>query len=224
MDQHLLRKWKPNIAVTGLEYLKNALNENNGVILLITPFAYSDLIVKMGLFQEGFAVHHLSHPDHGFSNTRFGRKMLNSIKTRVEDKFLKQRVMLEENNYASAVRYLRRLLLAGEVVSIAVGNGPDSLVSIQVFGIRIEISSGPLRLSKMTGAPVLPVFALHKDDQDFEVFIESAINEQMEDIGGNEFSAEFKNFGKLFHSLIPLLLVNLERSGTLKRSRVPGSS
>ena len=56
MDQHLLRKWKPNIAVTGLEYLKNALNENNGVILLITPFAYSDLIVKMGLFQRATVV------------------------------------------------------------------------------------------------------------------------------------------------------------------------
>jgi len=204
MDQYLLRKWKPNIAVTGLEILKNTLNKNNGAILLVTPFAYSDLIVKMGLFQEGFAVHHLSHPAHGFSNTRIGRKTLNKVKTRVEDRFLEQRVMLVENNYASAVRYLRRLLLAGKIVSIAVGDNTGSPVTVPVFNFKILISSGPLRLSKMTGAPVLPVFALHQDDQDFKVFIESDINEQMEDIGGNEFSAEFKNFGKLFEKYVAM--------------------
>ena len=71
-DQNLLRKWRPAIDVSGTEHIEAALARNNGVILWVTPFAFSDLVAKMAMKQSGYDVSHLSRPGHGFSRSRFG--------------------------------------------------------------------------------------------------------------------------------------------------------
>ncbi len=202
VDQHLLKKWKPEINLIGVDHLENSLNENKGVILLVTPFAYSNLIAKMALFQHGYKVSHLSHPSHGYSETKFGRKYLNKIKTRIEDRYLEERVKLDINKYAGAMRYLRRLLQDKKVISITVGSDTARPIVLSVFGREIKISMGPFRLAAITNAPILPVFVLKKSILDYTVFIEPAINNGIENAKNTDLSATLDCYGKLFEKYV----------------------
>ncbi|MDH3715737.1 MAG: hypothetical protein OET44_18020, partial [Gammaproteobacteria bacterium] len=86
VDQNLFNRWQPDIGLTGREHIDNALAAGRGAILWVSPFAFSDLIVKIALSQGGYDIDHLSRPEHGFSVTKAGIATLNRMRTSIEDR------------------------------------------------------------------------------------------------------------------------------------------
>jgi len=169
--------WTPKIDVHGLEHIETALARGNGVVLWVSPFIYSDLVTKKGLHEVGCHVSHVSHPHHGFSTTRFGVRFINPIGTRIEDRHLAERLLLgDANASASALMVARRRLRQNRVVSITVGRHAPKSVRVAFFDTELELSTGPVRLARLTNAVLLSVFTVRTGTGTFAINIEGPLN------------------------------------------------
>lgn len=176
VDQNLLQRRQLKVSMAGRQHIDRAIDAGRGAILWICPTACSDLIAKMGIAQAGFSVAHLSRPQHGFSNSKFGMAMLNRVRTRVEDRFLRERVPIDDQTGKQAVLALRRIIKSNSIVTITVGAQTKAPQHVALAGGTIPISAGPARLAGITGAPLLPVFAVRTGDSKYEVRVEAPIN------------------------------------------------
>jgi lauroyl/myristoyl acyltransferase len=167
--------WRPNVRLHGEAHLKQALDVGRGVVLWVTESAHHSLIVKVALYQAGYQVCHLSRPTHGFSATRFGIRYLNPFCTRVEDRFLGERVLILGDNTGSAMTTLRARIAANRVVTIVVRPEARRFAEVPFLCHRIRVPTGPIRLAQDTGAALLPVFAFASADGHFEVTIQEAL-------------------------------------------------
>lgn len=176
VDQNLLDRWQPDIGLTGHEHIDDALTAGNGAILWVTPFAFSDLIVKIGLAQGGYAIDHLSRLEHGFSTTKIGMATLNRLRTRIEDRYLHDRVLIDTTTEKKATLALRRIVKNNGIVSITVGSQTKTPHRISVGHGELEIAAGAVRLAQMTKAPLIPVFGVKRGDLDFHVYMEPPLD------------------------------------------------
>ncbi len=180
---HILRahqpgRWHPAIRVEGEDNFRSALAQGRGVILWVTPFIHSTLVTKKGLSDAGFAVHQLSRPNHGFSDTQFGRSVLNPILTSVENLYLAQRVVIApgEGGGATALATLRQVIADKGIVSITVGCEARRTEDIPFLGGRVRIATGPIHLARTTGAALLPVFTCQDDNGVFQVTVDRELS------------------------------------------------
>jgi len=109
------RSWHPDIRLCGTNHLRRALERSQGAILWVTETAFSTLIVKMALHNAGYQASQLSRPEHGFSNSRFGVRFLNPFWTRVENRFIAERVLI--NGEYAASRHASSQTRTGAVLS-----------------------------------------------------------------------------------------------------------
>jgi lauroyl/myristoyl acyltransferase len=168
--------WSPEITITGTEHLHAALAAGRGAVLWVAPFVFAPLVAKRGLHQAGFAVHHLSRPNHGFSSTRFGVVVLNPIRTRIEDRYLAERITIPQSGETTAaVRTLARRLAANRIVSITFTFLGERQVEVPFLAGRLRSALGAPHLALRSGAPLHPVFALRTGPQSFSVEIAPAL-------------------------------------------------
>jgi lauroyl/myristoyl acyltransferase len=154
------RGWHPEIATEGLDHLEDALAAGRGAVLWMAHFCFAPLVVKIGLQRAGMPLSHLSRPEHGFSSSAFGIRVLNPLRCRAEERHLKRRIVIESADPGRAVRAAREALLANEAVSITAGAWEGHrLVSGPLLGGRFQLATGAPRLAHATGAALLPVFA-----------------------------------------------------------------
>lgn len=171
-----VRGWRPRIVLEGEEHLARALDGGKGAILWVAPFVFYSGPTKIALHGKGYAVSHLSSPLHGFSGTRYGIRFLNRIQCIPEDRLIKERIVFDRNAPSTAMRRMVRALKAGEVVSIAAAS-TEGLEAIEApfFGGITPIAVGAPRLAGLTGAPLLPMFAVRERDGAFRIAIEAPI-------------------------------------------------
>jgi len=173
--------WTPKIDVHGLEHIETAQACGKGVVLWVSPFSYSDLVTKKGLSEVGCHVSHVSHPNHGFSTTRFGVRVINPIGTRIEDRHLAERLLLgDANASASALMLARRRLRQNRVVSITVGRHAPKTVRVAFFDTELELSTGPVRLARLTNSVLLSVITVRTDKGTFAIHIEGPLDRPSE--------------------------------------------
>lgn len=154
------RGWRPRIELAGRDVIDSALAAEHGAVLWIEPFESHHLIAKQALHRAGLATHHVSRVNHPFSRTRFGMRVLNRIQTRVEDRYVRSRVLLPADGdalAASALRFLRERLRANELVSVTLGDAAQRLVEAPFFDDSLRLPTGPATLALASGAPLLPV-------------------------------------------------------------------
>ncbi len=149
----------PQITVVGEEHLKAALALGKGAIIWDSTFTQNSLTTKMGLYQAGYRLLHLSRPEHGLKS-RFARRYLNPIKIAGECKYLGERVVIEDNQAGPAMRRLAAGLRNNEVVSITVINQARKVVRAKCLAGEINLALGPANLAIREGAALLPVFTL----------------------------------------------------------------
>ncbi len=169
------RSWHPDIRLCGEANLRKAFDNGRGAIVWVTDSLYSTLIFKMALHQAGYDGCQLSRPQHGFSNTPFGIRFLNPLWCRVENRFIAERVFIEDDNAAPALAILRARLAANRLVIITVAATAHRFVEVPFFGHQIRLPTGPIRLAQETGAALLPGFAFALDNGGFEVTINAAL-------------------------------------------------
>ena len=172
---HRDRGWRPAVRLEGRARLDAALAAGKGGILWVAPLAFSDLITKLALHEAGYAVSHLSRDTHGFSTTRFGRRLLNPIQTSVERRYLAERLVMSDDHTVGPLRELALRLKSNRLVSITLTPGGQRLRSMRLLDGHLPVATGALTLSWQTGAPVLPVFTLRNGDGGFVTRIEAPL-------------------------------------------------
>jgi lauroyl/myristoyl acyltransferase len=158
------RGWHPEINVTGKEHIEAARTQGHGVLLWVAPFVYCNLITKKGLHETGYRVSHLSHPFHGYSSSMLGFRILNPIWTRIEDRYLAERVRQSDGTgLGSAITILRRRLQKKRIVSITATRHVGKTVRAAFLNAELHLSTGPVRLARAANAVLLPVFITRTD-------------------------------------------------------------
>lgn len=175
-----LREYLPGrrgvpVRLDGIEHLAGALAAGTGAVLWISRFAWSSLISKIGLQQAGFSVSHLSRQGHPFGDSAFRERWLNPVWTRIETRFLRERIVMEPGAETSALRILRRRLEGGGAISITVGHEAVRTVDASVLGVPLRLSTGPMHLAAASGAPLIPVFAIRNGDGAFVVTLDAPL-------------------------------------------------
>ena len=91
---------------------------------------------------------------------------------------------------------------ATRLISITVLNNRVSQGLVRLNGIGIKVSTGPLRLSATTGAPLLPVFAVRQQDGSYRVVIEEPLISDGQEEQSNNWAIELDKFGKMLKKQI----------------------
>jgi lauroyl/myristoyl acyltransferase len=161
--------WDARTSLAGAEHLEAALAAGRGAIIWMTPTVFGPLAGKRALCEAGHRPHHLSHPGHGFSSvSRVARRLINPIRTRVEDRYLAERVMLGEGGQAhTALRRLGELLRRNAVVSITVGGRGTRVTRATFLHGSLLVASGAPHLAARTGAALLPATTWRTADGGF---------------------------------------------------------
>ena len=168
--------WNPRITVQGKEHLEAARAEGRGVVLWVTHFAFSSLVTKLGLSREGIWIHNLSHPRHGFNGTRFAMRFLNPVLTRIECRYLGERVMLGYNESKEALERLERHLGAGGVASVKVGSTAKRPLVAPFLDGEIHLGAGAPLLAFNTRSRLIPVHTQRDDSGAFTIRIEAPLD------------------------------------------------
>jgi lauroyl/myristoyl acyltransferase len=163
------RRWKPDIRWHGLEHLEIALGQESGAILWDGNFVYQRLITKMAFHQAGYPLTWLSRPDHGFSSSSYAIRFLNPYSIAIEDRFLAERIVVVDDK---TLDRLRKRLVANKVVGILVVNIGRRIIEVPFLTSgRIQIATGPVYLSHISGAPLIPVFTVRAEDGSYDVSV-----------------------------------------------------
>lgn len=153
--------WSAPIELIGAEHVRRALDRGRGAVLWVAHFSFNALAVKKAFHAAAFPVWHLSRPEHGFSKSRFGIAVLNPMRSRVELRFLRGRIVIDRASPQSAVRQARKRLKANEIVSVTAGAWEGGrIATVTIGGCDLDLATGAPGLAYLTGAPLVPVFAI----------------------------------------------------------------
>jgi lauroyl/myristoyl acyltransferase len=147
----------PDVRLEGAIHVDAALAKGRGAVLWVVRSAFSHTVAKVALHQAGYRLHHLSRPDHGFSHSRFGMAVFNPIRTRIEQRFLAERLVIGDGKAGPVLARLAELLRENRVVSITAGGRASRADEVRCLGSTIRLPSRPVQLARETGAALLPV-------------------------------------------------------------------
>jgi lauroyl/myristoyl acyltransferase len=167
--------WEPAVRISGFEHVHAALAQGRGAVLWVSHAFHGHLAAKIGLRRAGIEVVHLSTPAHGFSTTKFGIRHLNRMQTRIEDRYIAERVLLPLQGQNAALQTLVKRLKANKVVSITGQRGTGRTVDARFLDGTLPLAPGAPTLAQITGARLLPVFAFRAEDGVVEVTVEPEI-------------------------------------------------
>jgi lauroyl/myristoyl acyltransferase len=166
----------PRIELEGGVHLDEAAAHGKGTVLWIGNFVAGGLFAKMALRQAGHRVTHLSHPKHGFSDSRFGMKFLNPVRTHLEARHLDNRVVMNPANPIIAMLELHKRLANNGIVSITVRDYANRPNDLPFLDGRHRLAPGAPEIAQLTGARLLPVFAMEDGPDNVHVRIEPPID------------------------------------------------
>lgn len=156
VSEYLGYRGERNVVVKGVVNVTSALESGRGVILWHSHFCGAALIEKRAYGCGGLSVTHLRSHSHPYSSTAFGLRLLNPIKTRVENQYLENVVMLTPGNGRAALQQLTQALQNNRVVSItALGSGKNA-IEVPFLGGGLKLARGVPWLAYATGAIVIP--------------------------------------------------------------------
>ncbi len=158
----------------GRQHLDTALESGRGTILWAGMFTSASLIEPMALRQVEVPLHHLSNWDHGISNSRFASRWLNPPIVVAENRYLAERIIRTPGSFSALVT-LRKRLKENRVVGIRATGTARWVLDLPFLDGRIALATGPVELAMITGAEVLPMFAVYNDAGEYEVHVEASI-------------------------------------------------
>jgi hypothetical protein len=112
-------RWSPAIRIEGLDGLREALRRGRGAIVWCDQFIAQTIIGKRALFEAGIEAHQVSVNFHGFSESKFGLNVLNPPLVKVENRFLKSRIVFERADAYQVTARIQKTLKENGVALFA---------------------------------------------------------------------------------------------------------
>jgi lauroyl/myristoyl acyltransferase len=173
--------WEPTIRLHGLEHVEREFRAQRGILFWGSSFAFNDLISKIALHRMGFDIYHYTRPVHGLSDTRFGIRYINPVRTSVELRYLEARVCAEVE-ISKAMDVLKGVVEKGGAVSIKTGNRGKRRATAPFLGGRVEFATGAIALAARWNAALLPTFTLRRDDGSFDFIVGTPLDSNEQDL------------------------------------------
>jgi acyl-CoA synthetase (AMP-forming)/AMP-acid ligase II/lauroyl/myristoyl acyltransferase/acyl carrier protein len=183
LREHLPLVRSPAIHLHGVENLRAARARGAGAVLWTCPSASGGLIAKRALAAAGFPLVNLRSAVHPYSGTRFGMKVLNPIRTRIEDRY-REHTVLVEDDAPIAFEALRAHLDANAIVTIAANGAEGTPFAMPFLGGTLKLSLGAPMLAALSNAPLLPLFTVSGEDGAFEVIVGTPVEARAGDDPG----------------------------------------
>ena len=181
LREHLPGGWHPDVDIHGIEHIDQALEGGQGVILWIGQSVSGELARAKAISEAGFPPVILSHTTHPYSSTAYGRRVLNPIRTRIEDRYFRGRALIGDGDAVRAIQEIRDHLHENHVIAIAAIDDADRPLELPFLGGRLSLGIGAAFLAALDSAPLLPVFTVSKADGAFEVLVEPPLQDEVLD-------------------------------------------
>jgi len=109
-------RWSPVVRLEGAQSLRAALQRGRGAIIWCDQFTAQTIIGKRALHEAGIDAHQVSINFHGTINTTFGLRFLNPPLVRVENRFLKSRIVFARNDTHQVTARTQKILKNNGIV------------------------------------------------------------------------------------------------------------
>lgn len=152
--------WRPATRLSGAEHIDQALARSHGAILWFGDFFTDRLAARIALSQAGYRTAHLADPRHGPWNTAFGVRYLNPVFTRIEDRYIRQRILHPPGDELRAIWTLHQELKSNHLLSLNALGGMGQTVRTPFLNGYLPLPVGPIHLAARSKAPILPVFSV----------------------------------------------------------------
>jgi hypothetical protein len=114
---HLVgNRWSPALQLEGLDGLQAALLHGWGAIIWCDQFTAQTIMGKRALHEASIEAHQISVNFHGISDTKFGLRFLNRLLIRIENRFLKSRVLFDPSETYQVTIRIGKILRENGVV------------------------------------------------------------------------------------------------------------
>lgn len=160
-DQRLriFREWGPGTPSShwvfeGRDKLLAAADAGNGMVLWYLRHGPALLSFCEALTASGVEAVQLARSNHGFADTPFAIRYLNRFWCLSEDRHMKGRIVITDENPREAMEEVRSALGHGEIVAIAVGGEANRVAKAPFFAGHMLVPTGPLKIAVDAGAPV----------------------------------------------------------------------
>jgi hypothetical protein len=170
------RRWRPAIALSGEQHVRNALQGGRGAVFWCMRFA-SDTVAKQGFHQVGLPLVHLSSAEHGAwgSRTKLATSVISPFFSRAENPYLADRVIIPVSGSLSYLERVRDHLRKGVCVSIfGDRTGRQQLEMPFLTGSR-KFATGAPSLAWAENCPLFSVYAIGTGPFQYRVVVEEPI-------------------------------------------------
>jgi KDO2-lipid IV(A) lauroyltransferase len=104
-------------------------------------------------------------------------RFLNPIWTRLETRYLAERVVIDpQSSPAAARQVLQQRLHENAIVSITVGDQGRRIVEVPCLAGYFRIATGPINLALRTGAQLAPLFAVRDESGHFKITVDPPLD------------------------------------------------
>ena len=173
--------WRPEWRLEGREHIDRAFRNGNGVILWFAPSAYFMIVSKMAIFEAGFGVHYLSRYAHNLTDTLWGARRLNPVRTRIENRYLAERMVIWPGTERERFEALTARLSEGRIVGITVYHIARRIQDVPFLDGRLRLATAPAVLSRRLEAPLIPVFTVRDEDGGYTVTVNAPLRAAVTD-------------------------------------------
>ena len=166
--------WQPDLTLEGKECIDEALARGRGVILWVHRF--HPFVHFMALHRAGLSVCRASGVAHGhFYRSRFGRRWLNPVQTRVEDRYC-ERILIRSGSLSHLRELQKRLDQNGIVALYFDALESTRNVEIPFLQGRLSVATRAASLAIETSATLLPVFTVSDRPDHYRVVVEPPVD------------------------------------------------
>ena len=147
-------RWSPAVRLEGLEALRQAVRNGRGVIIWCDQFTAQTIMGKRALHEAGVDAHQVSARYHGFSPSEFGLRVINPPLVKVENRFLKSRIVFERTDAYQVTTRMQKVLKANGVVLMTNTIYAGSAFAEAAMGERgwTHLASAPANFAARAGA------------------------------------------------------------------------
>ena len=196
MGQFTPEALRQTISIEGEEFLKQAIKEQRGTVILLSHFG-SFLMILPALALRGYSVNQLAGPPALKYHRKINQRIFALRKkdySRLPIKFLRADLH---------IKTMLKALGNNELVAMAFdGRISNTWVPVRFFNKKAEVAPGPVKIAKKTGASILPTFIVRERYNHHRLIFKEPVTLDRT-VPGKEFLQEnTQNLAEIFEKMI----------------------